>query len=272
LLRSSADVSQSAQEFFDRYEAFVVGDGGAITDAGETLAAIQWAKDRGVLGRSRAVSAAWGLNVSGGAVSKMYALDGSVFLSQNGTHTLDTTTRSFPVVLFGPPPGSFPGRFVQADAQRNVTGEKIILGLAVRNNSEDFWCGVDSGSGGFSALAARKADTGIHRVITRSEASTEVGIPNSEVTPSGGAGVFIDSGIGSLTQYLNGVGGFRQVPPPGVSLIDYSSYPSSVAYVGAPPYPSSAGTNGSEFVEFWLIDGADEHVAQELSVRFAEKY
>lgn len=95
-LGSIAQITQSAQDIYNAYEARVTTDGGIIQEPASCLEAIERAVDRGYFfGTEIAISARWGIRLSSTNIAKFYNLGRGPDGVSVGLIPLDTVSESY---------------------------------------------------------------------------------------------------------------------------------------------------------------------------------
>lgn len=265
-LTSVADITKTAQEFYAEYEAWVLADGGEIINPGACLDAITWAKGMGVLGKSKAVGANFGMKRTGdGKITKLYGLDGSVFTPSGFLSTLDTTSNDFPAIQLG-------GAHFYSNTQRSINSTKFSIGVSAHKINTIFYSSFGVGQ--------------LPGVVV------PLGYPCVNIYNVGSNENF--SGMGTSLINTANTRKFK-------GMVGYYDELSISAAVDGIILPSTAqannttardlresqmligtrrlanGTNYSEiinslFTEFWLINDSSIEIAQSLSRRLGDLY
>ena len=267
---SGANLTTTPQAWFNAYEAVVLADGGTIVDEAATLAAIEWAHDVGQLGKCRAVSASWGVKLSGTDVVKVYGLGGELF-TVVGTGTISHITNAgagtLPAFKF-----NSGANHLEATAARNITGSRFGIAFLSKAAAVGAPVGVAQG--------VRSTSVDVYGTMTSAAATSTFfyAFDTSDMYRGPtypydldwiGSGGYVD-GIGNtVTAYGNWNAGQTYSPTDGYEFIDFPSAATSKILLGR-RYDASAykaGSLNSELAEFWLVNDAGPALMAELTAR-----
>lgn len=257
-LKSITDVSQTAQQFYDAYAAWVIADGGEIINPTQCLAAITWAKNWGVMGKSFAVSASWGIKRAGSNITKLYGIDRSTFSwAGTGVGTY-TTINGFPEILF--PATS--ARMVQDVPKRNITSKNIgVLMTAKKISSQYMSFSVNRGTNALNAdiRVEKQLPPAFSYVSAKTtDATVTWNVGNVAGFNHGSFGSLININKVSQTLILNGAVNTLVYPAGGAGYADFASAETSEIWLGQfmlNNVPTGSPQN-SFITEVWLINDA----------------
>lgn len=277
VLKSVVDVTQTAQEFYDEYAAWVTADGGEIINPTATLNAITWAKKLGVLGKSHAISASWGIKKdASGKVLKVYGFNFDVF-AFNSTAGTFVNSGAFPVIKF-----ATNNRLEQQIKRRNVTSQKFTVGLSVKQVSASQYFGTavadgyDTGKSDCYTLAYAPNINGYNsfNMPDTNNAYIVAKSATAATTSNVGFSAYCDNVGDMITTFSDGVRSLSFLPTTNHKWKDIHMALESKLVIGQ---ILSAGTyNGSpinaEFAEYWLINDTSEDITRSLSERLNTLY
>lgn len=272
VLLNVADVTYSASEFYTKYAAAVTADGGRIVDAAATLAAIQWAKDNGVLGKVSAVGAPFGVNDSGGDAVRLYGLNGEI-LDLVGTGVTVNEAGAFPFLDWG---GAGP-YYKTIAAKKHVTSKSVGMFVSTDDSlsgSFGWQCAVTDGvETTQSDIFIIRDEGGNPNFNVEQVATTALSQAQSPWQAYSASGGIADTEQNYITSYLDGVEGVTKSTTDGNELIDVKSAANHLMLgkrlVSGSPYGSPTG---SKVTEFWLINDCTPAIARSITQRMADLY
>lgn len=277
-LKSVLDVAQTAQDYYDEYAARVVADGGTIINAAATLAAITWAKGRGVLASATAVSASWGVKVDGSNnILKIYGFNGSDFVTPSGAAANKlVTTGAYPVFQINTGAESRflsekVGTFTKGKAFAMVTVFKHITVASNQVTGFSINSGIQAGSFDLSVMGG--PNNNAYEVYSKNSALSAQALGIGPYADYQSIGVFVDTQAASFSTLKEGAvtatgaansGAWANLKSTTAAQVCLGQYMSGGTY-----YQYNAG---STFPEFWLLGDCTYTDSLALSQRMADLY
>lgn len=267
---SYIDLTQTAQEFYNSYEEWVIADGGEIINPTQALDAITWAKTNKIMGKVMAVSASWGIKRSGSQVIKVYSLDRSTFVwtANAGTYSV---TNGFPEILY-PSTASY---LKQEVPKRNITTKNVgFLMTAKKIGTQNFSFSINKG------LRSNNLDFRVDRLVPglnnyfSAAYTTGSVLANTAPANHGGSGGIFNLSGNSITGIKDGTISVLVYPSLGAQLPDYSSATSSEIWIGRYLLNGveSGAPSNSFFTEAWIVNDATLPIMLDLSNRLNTLY
>lgn len=246
-------VTRSAADIYAAYEARVTADGGIIQDSTATLAAITAALAGGYFWPAAiAVSARWGIKLSGSQIVKFYNLipDGVDGISQ-GTVDLDTTTEAYPTALFN----------LQAQDKISFTAVPLNVGgnIGFASSHRFTTTGMILDFTANAAVHSYRSYAGrlIVGGVTKIEATPDFATPSKS-----GVGIFVEQSVPRFTIFLDGL--HRKVTTNSFTPIAVGATADMSYYMGI--------STASYGIELWYLNAATFAAMQNLSLTLGDLY